>query len=256
MAKKATRRSREPDPDLEDPDLEEEVLELEDEPAPKKSTGKKKRRSADDLPAARGEADASAKRKRGTSATHRPGSSASNPKAVSSGKGRSARRASQSGEEELNGSGRRKRPSNGSLPARRKQGGGVPPVVIISVITCTVLLVGVIIAYRATRQPPVKVDHQEDIKRAETLRDEGIRAFRAWNKAKAEGLETEQQEWKNAHTKLTEAMDVINAVLDNPQYKDPQTGELLADYAGWTDLQAEIAPFLYDLGKGSVLGHD
>jgi hypothetical protein len=231
MAKKSARR--EPDPDLEDEELELEPSD-EDE-APRKKSAKLGKSSTG---------------KRKSADPDKPGSSSVNKKAglKDSGKRKTA-------------TGRAKRPSaededeDGevtSSSARRKR--AVPPkkkdntVVLISVVTMTILLVIGVIVINKNRTPRANRDEKVEYQGFQKLRDEGMAAFREFNKAMKDGnAALAKQKNKLALEKLQAAMEAIEKVLADK--RDPSTGFVHKDYEGYEEELSEMAQVMVDLEK-------
>lgn len=145
-----------------------------------------------------------------------------------------------SGEGDARASGRRRRP-----PAKKK---GVDPIIVISIITVTLLICGGIVYVSRRGTPEQGRNEPAMFDEAKKLHQEGIEAFREWNKAIAEGNGAlELQKHKEAHEKLTKALDKLNETLE--PYRDPDTGILATGYQGYEDMYSEIAQYLVDLEK-------
>jgi soluble cytochrome b562 len=229
MAKKSARR--EPDPDLED-----EEIELESEEAPRKKGSAKLGKST------------TGKRKSAEpEARERHGSSSVNKKALKdSGKRKSA-------------TSRAKRPSAEddededvtSSSARRKRAPGPKKkdntVLIVSIISMTLLLIAGVIVVRQVKKPGPVRDEKVDYQAFQKLRDEGMTAFREFNKAMKDGnAALAKQKNKLALDKLQAAMVEIEKVLAD---KRDANGMLHKDYEGYEEELSQMAQVMVDLEK-------
>lgn len=125
----------------------------------------------------------------------------------------------------------------------QRSGGPLPLLVVLSLTTAAAVL-GVV-AYRVLLPAGPVRDDARDMSQALALRDRGLASFRAWARARREGHATEARHWRAAHDDLTAALDAVDRVLQRPEYTSPSG--IRPEYEGWTEVQAEIAPYLHDL---------
>ena len=227
MAKKSARR--EPDPDLEDEELE---LDSEEE-APKKSkkdsaklgkssTGKRKSAEANNSSSVNKKSlKESGKRKSATGRAKRPSAE------------------DEEDDDVTTSSARRKR----AVPPKKKDN----TVMLISIVSMTVLLVLGIVIINSKRTPVDGKNEQIQYDVYKKLRDEGMVAFREFNKASKDGnAALAKQKHKLALTKLQGAMEEIEKVLAD---KRDANGMLHKDFEGYEEDLSEIAQVIVDLEK-------
>ncbi|RMG08025.1 MAG: hypothetical protein D6731_22555 [Planctomycetota bacterium] len=163
----------------------------------------------------------------------------------------SGRRRRPSEDDDLGGSGRRRSRSGRPPMPRKKQGAN--PVVLVSILTGTLLLCAII--YFALNSGPTKIveDQPAVLQQADDVAAEGMEAFRRWNRAKREGnAQQELAAWREAHSKLTQAVDLYNSVLDKYRGTDDQ---LPPEYEGYEEPLSQISQYLVDLEKGARTDH-
>tara|TARA_B100000965_G_scaffold190671_1_gene159156 strand:- start:136 stop:570 length:435 start_codon:yes stop_codon:yes gene_type:complete len=139
----------------------------------------------------------------------------------------------------MGGSGRRRR----AAPAKKK---GVDPIIPISIVSVTLLLcLGIFLMNRPSGK--IVVNEDNEFQKAMDLKEEGMQAFREFNKYKKDGPPAKEIEAHDlAVKKLQAAMDQINSVLD--KYRDKE-GMLPPKYEGYESEMGQIAQVLVDLEK-------
>lgn len=217
----------------------------------KSPTGKKRRPSAEDAEEEEDAKEKSGKKKLGkSSGSSKLAKSGRNGMEGSSRskKSGSARTRPSSGDDDEEGdtSGRRRR----APPPRKKSSS---PVMLISIGTLTVILIGGILMINKNRTPAPQVNHQNDLERILQGGKEGEAAFREWNKAKNGGGGNENQAYNTARTKLQKAVEELQALLDQPQYRNGE--DLKKEYEGYEQYLQKWAELLVDIEKGSTLGN-
>ncbi|MGE0712060.1 MAG: hypothetical protein AB7N76_31750 [Planctomycetota bacterium] len=157
----------------------------------------------------------------------------------------SARRKRESGDDEDFGEGstRRKR----ATPAPKK---GVDPVIPISIISVTLLIcLGIFLMNRGPQK--IKTDENKEFEAAKKMQEEGMTAFKEFNKAKKSGPpDMVVKKGHEATQKLQKAMDMMNAVLD--KYRDKE-GMLPPNLEGYERDMSEIGTILVDIEKSGQL---
>jgi hypothetical protein len=227
MAKKSTRR--EPDPDLED---DEDDVELDEAPPKKKGSARLDKSS---------KTSATGKRKSTDSA--KTTSSAKSKALKDSGKRKSAARDDDDeAEPELTGSARRRRP----LPVKKKNDQQMI-VIGVSIISIALLMAIGIVIFNKKRTPLPQRDENKEYSDFKVVWDEGMNAFREFNRAESQGNATlSRQKHGEAHQKLQRAMDMLEAILSS---KRNAAGDLPKEFEGYESDMQKIAEILVDLEK-------
>lgn len=195
----------------------------------------------------------SSARSKSSSAKSKSTSSSSRTKRkTGSGKGTSARKSasarrrrdSEDDDDDLGDSGRRRR-----APAPKKK--GIDPVIPISIVTISLLLfVGALVM--GNKKPAKQKDENVEWTAALEKKKEGMQAFREFNKYNRDGPpDMAVKKNKEALALLTEAVDMMNAVLD-PK-RDPESGMLPKSLEGYEKDLSEISRILIDLQKSGKL---
>lgn len=197
---------------------------------PKKDSGrtgrpdsvKSKKKSADDLPA-------KSKKDTGKHAGLKD-----------SGKRKKRSAEEEGGDDDMSSSARRKR----VIPKKKQD---FSPVMIISAISLTLILcVGILLVRKGGTAGPQRND-QVSFDEFKKLKEEGLKLFGEFNAAsKTDNAALAQQKGQAAHRKLTEAVEKLNALLDN--YRRPD-GTLPPEYEGHEQEYEAIAPRLVDIEK-------
>lgn len=231
MAKKSTRREPEPDSDVEDEDEAADADESDEAPVKKKGSARLGKS---------GKTSATGKRKSSDSA--KTTSSAKSKALKDSGKRKAAAKDDEDEGEELTGSARRRRP----MPAKKKNDQQMV-VIGVSIISVAVLLAIIIVVFNKKRTPGPQRDENAEYNDFKRVRDEGMTAFREFNRAESQGnANLSRQKHGEAHQKLQRAMDMLEKILANKRGPD---GMLPKEFEGYEDDLQDIATHLVDLEK-------